>query len=377
MKKATMLVLLFQITFLLVCVAQSNAHILELNPQKLGRIQTSNIVIDSIIDNRANKANFGVVMKGLSNKRLPVALNHDIEGLKNYLNQSIRHDEKSTHLVLVLNNFWISEQLVGMKEIATDELELLFCKRDSTNKLMIIGEYSNETEQTSGFSDLTSQHPTLMKKLFDEAFGNLTEEKMNTIGNHFFETTSIVKSAISIYQKDSIKSGFYTRFDDFYNDTPTPLTNIEIKSVALHSNIFKVIDKKTGKKLRRYYGFFDGQDVYLNSSSYGQMHSNYYNKVICFGRYMLVDDIYIDPLVSAVGAGFGLLGAIVASTTMQEGMLVDMKTGVPIILSNKNFLKILEPHPDLLKKYNALPSGSKGFEVKKVFIDSVNKLETN
>ena len=89
---------------------------------------------------------------------------------------------------------------------------------------------------------------------------------------------------------------------------------------------------------------------------------------------MLVDDVYIDPMASAVAAQFGLIGAVVQVAASNRGLLIDMVTGSPINMTESKFYKILEPYPDMIEKYKKLKYEQQNFETQKIFIDKVNAL---
>ncbi len=366
--------LIFQVFFIKMLSAQNSPYQLELKPDVLGKIKSPNIVIDTIVDARFNNNNWGVVMTGLSNKRTPVSIENGALGLKYYFDASITSDKSAEHIIMILKNLWINEQTVGMKEIATCDLELTLCKKDKDNQWRIIHEFEDQVEGSTALTDMTRSTPNRVKEIFEKALSSIDVAKLTGNEGEIYKEEPLMITNCIVFRKDSLKYGFYKSFNQFYNNQTQQL-DIEIKKTIFSDKNYKLIDGKTGKKLKRYFGFHDGTDLYLNSASYGQVNSQYYSKVLTFGRYMLVDDSYIDPMASAVGSQFGILGAIAVMATAKRGMMLDVYTGQSIVLTEKKMKEILTPYPNLLAKYNKLSSKDDSFELRKIVIDALNKAE--
>lgn len=123
--------------------------------------------------------------------------------------------------------------------------------------------------------------------------------------------------------------------------------------------------RKKNKAIRNAYAFSDGENVYINSALY-QNHSDYYLKVLDFGRILYTRDPIMDKAAKKVtGAMIGvftggiIVGAIGAtigassSSLESRGVIVFFEDdGVPYILNKKTLTSILIEHdPELYKQY--------------------------
>jgi hypothetical protein len=87
---------------------------------------------------------------------------------------------------------------------------------------------------------------------------------------------------------------------------------------------------------------------------------------------MLLDDEYRDPMATAaLVSGFGLLGGLIADGIAKKGMVVDMQTGQVLVLTEKNFEKILSLYSNYWSSYNK--QANKGFESKIEYIVKINQ----
>lgn len=355
-------------------IAQNDVYQLELKPDNLGKLNLPNIIVDTVIDARFNKNNWGVVMTGLSNKRTPVVMDNGTMGLKYYFAASIPADKNAEHVIMILKNLWINEQTIGLREVATCDLELTLCKKDKDNQWRIIHEFEDAVEASTGIADMTRTTSRRVKEIFEKALISIDRNKLSSDEGEIYKEEPLVLSNCIAFKGDSLKYGFYKSFDQFYNNQGRNL-DIEIKNLLFSDEKYKLIDGKTGKKLKRYFGFHNGTDLYLNSASYGQVNSQYYSKVLTLGRYMLVDDTYVDPMASAVGSQFGIFGAIAVMASAKRGMILDVYTGQSIILSDKKMKELLASYPELLTKYKKKSNDGDAFELRKAFIEVLNKME--
>ncbi|WP_375444078.1 DUF6563 family protein [uncultured Fibrella sp.] len=123
----------------------------------------------------------------------------------------------------------------------------------------------------------------------------------------------------------------------------------------------------SGKRKARYkfFGFSDGQNVYVNTSQYGGIRTKY-ARVQQIGRYLLWRDDYVtssemSTRAAAVSAGAaggligGLLGGLVgaAATTRRDCIAIDARTGKLIHVTPDALTRILADQPTLLADYEA------------------------
>lgn len=104
-----------------------------------------------------------------------------------------------------------------------------------------------------------------------------------------------------------------------------------------------------GKKIKNAYAFSDGEHIYLNSALY-QNHSNYYLKVLDFGRILYTRDPVMEKVTGpGVGFMFGAVGGLAVGITRaltsnkdSRGVIVFYEDeGVPFILNKKTVTSLL------------------------------------
>jgi hypothetical protein len=367
--------LFFQLLLVKTLLAQNKTYQLEL-PDNLGKINTPNIVIDTVIDARFNKSSWGVVMTGLFNKRIPVSFENGTSRLKYCFDRSILSDQDAEHLIMIVKNLWIDEQRFRMKEIGTCDLEILLCKKDKDNQWRVVHEFEGQVESSDGLAnvELTLSTPKRVKEIFEKALSDINTDRLAINDGKIYTLAPLMLNDCIAFKSDNMKFGFYKNFKQFYNNQGQSL-NIEIEKTLFNGSRYKLIDAKTGNKVKRYFGFHDGKNLYLNCAYYGQVNSKYYSQVVSLGRYMLVDDTYVHPSTSAVVMLSGFLGAIVVNALAKRGMILDVYTGQSIVLSKKTMKELLTPYPDILAEFNKVSSRDDTFERRKAFIDALNKIE--
>jgi hypothetical protein len=125
--------------------------------------------VDSVIDNRANKANIGQVRLGLFSRLTPAELDGPFEtALKSWFETTVPKKEGQVRLIAVINDLRIEEDLSTPVDFANAELikpgsvefgvanvDVMFCKLDS-GKLKVVAETQNE--QKSIALDATIRH---------------------------------------------------------------------------------------------------------------------------------------------------------------------------------------------------------------------------
>ncbi len=334
--------------------------------------QNCKFYVDSVIDNRFLKGGFGVAQKGLSNKKVPIQLPNGMMDIKTYLDKNLPTRKSDfIPITLVINQLWISERTGAFSEIGKCDLEIEFCRKDSSGKLWSVYEFERELEEKSS-GDVTAGHESRLRQLLFEGFNELAKQDISISKGTIFENQKL-DSTNNIVRSKILNKGFYKSFSDFYNNSPKILKN-ELSIVPTNKGInqYKLIDSLTNRRIKNFYGYCDGEHIYINAYVYGQTVANYYSKVISFGKYMLLDDEYKDPMATAaLVSGFGLLGGLIADGIAKKGMVIDMQTGQVLVLTEKNFEKILSPYPNYWSGYNK--QVNKGFEAKIEYIVKINQ----
>lgn len=115
----------------------------------------------------------------------------------------------------------------------------------------------------------------------------------------------------------------------------------------------------------KFFGFSDGQNLYINTSQYGGSRAKY-ARVQNIGRYLLWRDDYVttgelSTRAAAASAGVtggaigGLIGGLVgaAATNRRDCIAIDTKTGKLIHITSDILVGILADQPSLLADYEA------------------------
>lgn len=364
MKRITLILCQLFISFLSI---GQETHLLKLETEPAKQAKSS-IKIDSVIDNRFFTYCVGTARVGLNNRSVPAVLENNLNSIRDYLSQQYTPNTDATPITLIIDHFWVSEQAKSLTVDGTFELEISFAKKKSNGKLEIIHQFNDEI--TEGCMDATKSHTRRIKALLDKAFKEFLEKDIAKLGGEVFVKNELNPTK-NILNADTLKVGFYKSFEDFYNNSPRAIENISIEALNKKNVLFKMVDNFSSKRIKNYYGYCDGKELYLNAFAYGQTVSNYYAKVLSVGRFLLLDDTYIDPVTSAVASNYGLLGALVAASTAKRGIVIDIETGLPIVLSEKSFKAILKNYDSYLQKYEKMNNDY--FDVKKAFISSINQ----
>ncbi|MCU0325673.1 MAG: hypothetical protein MUF45_10530 [Spirosomaceae bacterium] len=340
---------------------------IKLESEQVKQSKTT-IKIDSVIDNRLFTHCVGTAQVGLNNKKVPALLENDLNTIRDYFYQQYTPNTEAFPITLIIDHFWVSEQTRSLTVDGVFELELSFARKNSKGELEIIHQFNDEITETC--MDATKTHSRRIKTLLDRAFKEFLEKDFTNLTGEVFAKKELNKTK-NILKADTMRVGFYKSFADFYNNTPRSIENISISALNKKNVLFKMIDNTSSKRIKNYFGYCDGENIYINAFAYGQTVSNYYAKVLSVGKYLLLDDTYIDPVTSAVAVNFGLLGGLVAASTAKRGIVIDIETGLSIVLSEKSFKAILKDHEDYLQRYEKMNNDY--FDVKKAYISSINK----
>lgn len=333
------------------------------------RLLKTTFKIDSVIDNRLFAQCVGTAQVGLSNKKVPAQLENNLNTIRDYFYQQYAPNAEATSVTIIIDHFWVSERSSALSQDGNFDLELSFAIKNSEGELVVVHQFNDEITE-SGI-DVTKTHSRRIKLLLDRAFKEFVEMNFTDVIKGEIFTKKELNQTKNILNADTMKVGFYKSFADFYNNKPRQIGNIMITALNKKNVLFKLEDDMSGKRIKNYFGYCDGSNIYINGFAYGQAVSNYYAKVLSVGKYLLLDDTYIDPVTSGVAAGFGLLGGLVAASTAKRGIVINIETGLPTVLSEKSFKAILKDYEGYLEKYEKLNNDY--FDVKKAYISSINQ----
>ena len=154
-----------------------------------------------------------------------------------------------------------------------------------------------------------------------------------------------------LFKTTVLQKGIYHNFNELKKNDPTGLKDFQSKSRSGIVPTYEIRGGAKNKKIKKAYGFSDGQSVFINANNYGR--GNYYVRVELIGPYLFFRD-------QGGGSGIGLGGAIavgpVAIGTGGGGnnvrpFVLDMNTGVITQLKPKTLRAILAKDKELLRAY--------------------------
>lgn len=334
MRKA---ILFFILIFSLTSQAQKKPHIVELDIKK--KLSISDFYISKVIDNRIIKSNIGYAQKGLTNKKVPALLPDSLENyLKQKLNLLLQKNDSSLPIVVVVDEFNVSEQTSAFSEKGRFRAQLQFAKEDN-NKLYSL--WYVEAEVESGGLDVTKKHDERIIKGLKKCIEEFSNSGWKDRKGELIE----FESQTSFNYKKMPKSGLYSSFSQLSRNEPSIEKSYQIKmSKGKKYPKYKVFDEN-GKKLNKKVMFIsDGKNIYINAYRYS--YDSHFVKSKIIGKYVYFEDRISD---SGATVAFGLLGAAISNKA--RGIVLDTQNGLVYLLTKKNTLKILEPYPELKKKY--------------------------
>ena len=338
--------------------AQEKMHLITLEP---GTDLNTGFYISEVQDARQIQGNIGVAQTGLANKQVPANFEEDFSiHLQKYLNSILPKKKDAQPLTLKVHKLYISERTSAMSELGSCELKVEFIKNED-GKSYSLGTFQSTTEGKG--MDVTPKHDERIR----EAIAICLEqfEKSNWKNAATNEIVADVASDKNLLPSN-LQKGLYFDFEDLLNNTPNQELKYKTKSIAQSkkSEHFQVFQHEKNKRIKNLFGYSDGQSVYLNASRYTQ--EEYFVKSKFMGRYIYFEDQYSSK---AATAALGLLGAAVS--TKHTGIVLDTKTGITTVLTNKNMESILKDYPELLEEYNR---SKKTVEDDRRMIEKINTL---
>jgi hypothetical protein len=336
------------------------------------KIPICDFQIDSIIDNRHHQRGIGMIKKGRKDRSIPTIFENNFNTLKDYFSKNLPVKQgKLTPIFIVVNRFWIWEEIAPISSYGHLELAIEFCKKDSSQKLISLYTFERTIEQID--SDLPNSHEERIRQVFTEALTNFSKVDIEN-------TKGIVKNIASINSQNNLiqlkEIGIYETRTDFVNRTPSKSSEaVKIVPVEGNKNRYFSINSLTNTK-SKIYAYSDGKDFYLNASSYAQPVFDQYSKVLEKGRFILVED-YVpqqyNPSATLLTYSFGIAGALAAyalTESEEKGVVIDLKRGYCFVFTYDNMNYVVSEFPDIQKKWN--DSASYNFKTKRKFIGLMN-----
>ncbi|NID10569.1 DUF6563 family protein [Fibrivirga algicola] len=159
------------------------------------------------------------------------------------------------------------------------------------------------------------------------------------------------------------RPGIYLTETDLIMNRPALLGDL---AVERRDDFATLLRPNKRRAQYRFFGFSDGQDVYINSNLYGGQRARY-ARVLEVGRYLLWRDDFVTlneltnraAAASAGGIAGGFIGGFVgglvgaASTSRRDCIAVDVQTGKLVYVTSGVLKRILADQPALLAEYEA------------------------
>ena len=171
--------------------------------------------------------------------------------------------------------------------------------------------------------------------------------------------------------EQTLKSGYYKSLEEFQNNSPAlEWTKPEMESKFHRYDWNKGLvvlerlkmDKKESKKIGKLWGFFDGNEVYINTGlQFGQENKlprqkprkAKFAKLEILGDYAYYKSIYYINYPMDMGRVNG--GGVWRSDPVLDQRCLNLKTGEHFPLTKKNMRNMLQDSPDLLAEFKKAP----------------------
>ncbi len=142
--------------------------------------------------------------------------------------------------------------------------------------------------------------------------------------------------------------GVYQDFKEFQSQQPSGSQTFTLDSQNGRVLRFLIRDQASNKKIKKAYGFSDGQSQYISARQYGN--GNYYVRVETQGRYAFFRDEGGSGGLG-IGIGFGPVAVGTGNGNVIQSYILDRKNGVIEPLRPKLMKAILTSEPQLLRAY--------------------------
>ncbi len=343
--------------------------IIKLIPEPIN-LSNRNFYIDSIVDVRLNKTNIGEAQMGLFNKRVKANLEGDfVITLTQFFKSSLpKPNTPSKRIILVVNHLMIDEKTYSMKEVGLAETGLVFCILDS-GKLKKVFEYDSKSE--NGGMDVTGGHSKRIKECFLNSINAFASSDWKTRQSEIYKgqpVNTLTKDEHILYTTER-RRGIYKNFEELVSNSPS----INIPFKVINKNKFTFIeDMNLSNRIKGYYGFCDGSNLYINTLDYNASDGKHFAKLIEEGRYCLFLDHYVgggEQIASQVA--FGLVGSALAKSGW-DNIVLDMKTGEIFPLYDDTMKKILKEDLEYYDEYLNLSEGKTDLKIQLGLIKKFN-----
>jgi hypothetical protein len=298
--------------------------------QRIDKVMESDFYIAEIRDERNFTANLGIVNRGADCdiKRPLIAESEFFSNLKARMNGWLMHDAEAVPVVLRVKQLYLWEDL--RRELEDGEgyirLHLLF---DAP------GKPTQEVAVTLSGDQLTvaKGHSPRMEDAFFRCLQHYQERWENQDFREMSQTEAWASDSRGLQTASNfldLKQGRTNAFPGKLKRLMGRLERYRLRNRDQHER-------------HNFYALRAGNELFIRGNAYpGGAH--YYTRVLEKGRYLfLIDRVHFPIKSTFVDAG------IPSGKTV--GILIDMQTGMPQIVTDELIAEVLKPHPDLKKQY--------------------------
>ncbi|HEU4789185.1 MAG TPA: hypothetical protein VFS71_05835 [Flavobacterium sp.] len=335
--------LFFSMLFCFVSNAQNETrYFISLENSANKKIE-SGFYIEKIYDGRQIKDNVGTVQRSVFNKKVLAVLEKPLtEELQNYLTICFPKEEGKKGLSIRVNEFYVSEHTTDNLETGYATVVFDFIEKIEGVEY-IVGSFSSTISENS--FDVTSGHEQRLIKAINTCFVEYkNRNKKAELKIVFDPSMKMEKDLIPIYNK-----GIYLNYVDVFYGSPNTLDNY---TVTKYKDKYCLLNNITGKVESGFYGFNDGQNIYINLFHYSTV--KVYAKTEIMGMYYFIDEVVSNVFdYSELREKFGLTVMFLFPdlTEPKLPLLIDRFTGSPVFLTNSYMVNLLSPNTLLVKEY--------------------------
>jgi hypothetical protein len=336
-----------------------------------------------IIDNRYNKITIGNVQRDVFNKRWPATFELDMQvEVQQMFAASSLMGSRPEDYSIIINSIWINEIPVRSEEKGIVNLEFSIAKQENGNFSILSTQNVMIEERVI---DATTNHDSRIAAAFQKGLKNFQITPKYKYLNEAFAVRVNNPDSI-IYKTKKISKGIFRTPQDLAFNTPDTsavfFTNVDyIKDQSF------VRDKLDIKQIQDVFAFSNGEHIYLNSFYYGNQSlskAGYaFDKILITGAINLFQTTLQNAdaslaVMTGMSVGFGLLGALIASSidmSKEYTFLLDLRYGTLMELNKDNLTFLLTAFPNLQLKFSKLGNQEKDYYDTQIqFIKRMNEL---
>lgn len=183
-----------------------------------------------------------------------------------------------------------------------------------------------------------------------------------------------VNPSKEISEENLPSRGIYQSFTELRDNKPGMTDEFTIRTKNNSGlQVFEIRDKAKNKKIKRVYGFSDGQALYIHARNY--TNGNYFTRLQNRGKYMYFEDWGGSGVGIGIGIGIGPVGVGTGGRQRLKAYFLDALSGQIETLNRNRLRLLLAQTPDLLQSYEKEKNRKDIATIKRYFFDFVQAIE--